>query len=29
MAEIIMYGKEVTGDELTGLRSYLESKWGF
>lgn len=29
MAEIILYGKEVTGDELTGLRSHLASKWGF
>jgi hypothetical protein len=29
IAEIIMYGKEVTGDELTGLRSHLASKWGF
>ena len=29
IAEIILYGKEVTGDELTGLRSHLSSKWGF
>lgn len=28
-AEIIMYNKEVTGDELTGLRDHLSSKWGF
>lgn len=28
-AEIIMYSKAVSGDELTNCRNYLKDKWGF